>query len=121
MLRYRPVRGVIARVGAHTPASDIAALRAAAAVAGVALTVSGPGGDTVEDDAELAARIGRRGVERLRLLTAVDDAVLVACHEAGVAVDTTAVTGDGRIELPCWLREQAISRTRHRHGRIPNG
>ncbi|MET0457634.1 MAG: aldehyde dehydrogenase family protein, partial [Ilumatobacteraceae bacterium] len=121
VLRYRPVRGVIARVGADTPAADIASLRAAAAVTGVALTVSGPGGDTDEDDTALAARIGRLGIERLRLLTTVDGRVLEACHEAGVAVDTTAITHDGRVELPCWLREQAISRTLHRHGRIPNG
>jgi RHH-type proline utilization regulon transcriptional repressor/proline dehydrogenase/delta 1-pyrroline-5-carboxylate dehydrogenase len=121
VLRYRPVRGVIARVGPETTDADIASLRAAAAVAGVALTVSGPGGDTVEDDPTLAARLGRSDVERLRLLTTVDHAVLVACHAAGIAVDTTAITHDGRIELPCWLREQAISRTRHRHGRVPKG
>jgi RHH-type proline utilization regulon transcriptional repressor/proline dehydrogenase/delta 1-pyrroline-5-carboxylate dehydrogenase len=36
-------------------------------------------------------------------------------------IDDTAVTGDGRIELPRWLREQAISRTLHRHGRIGQG
>ena len=45
--------------------------------------------------------------------------VLAACHDAGVAVDRTPVTHDGRVELPCWLREQAISWTVHRHGRLP--
>ena len=43
-----------------------------------------------------------------------------AAHEQNIAVDDTAVTHDGRVELPCWVREQAISRTVHRHGRIPS-
>jgi hypothetical protein len=28
------------------------------------------------------------------------------------------VTGHGRVELPRWLREQALSLTQHRHGRV---
>ncbi len=73
-----------------------------------------------EDDAALAARLATSGAARLRLLADVDDAVLVACHDAGIAVDRTPVTHDGRVELPCWLREQSISWTLHRHGRIPS-
>jgi RHH-type proline utilization regulon transcriptional repressor/proline dehydrogenase/delta 1-pyrroline-5-carboxylate dehydrogenase len=72
-----------------------------------------------EDDTALAARLGSSGAARLRLLAPVGDAVLVACHHAGIAVDRTPVTHDGRVELPCWLREQSISWTLHRHGRIP--
>jgi RHH-type transcriptional regulator, proline utilization regulon repressor / proline dehydrogenase / delta 1-pyrroline-5-carboxylate dehydrogenase len=45
--------------------------------------------------------------------------VRAACHRAEVAIDETAITHHGRVELPCWLREQSISRTLHRHGRIP--
>ena len=52
------------------------------------------------------------------MLTPIDDVLRRACHEAGIAIDTTAVTHHGRVELPCWLREQAISWTRHRHGRV---
>ncbi len=54
----------------------------------------------------------------MRALAPLSDATLAACHDAGVAVDRTAVTHDGRVELPCWLREQAISWTVHRHGRV---
>ena len=43
-----------------------------------------------------------------------------AAHEQNIAIDDTAVTHDGRVELPCWVREQAISRTVHRHGRVPS-
>ena len=121
VLRYRAVPGVIVRVGPDTSDDDVASLRAAAAVAGVPVVVSAPSGgqaDVVEDDGALAARIGASGAVRLRLLVPAGDALLAACHDAAVAVDTTAVTHDGRIELPCWVREQAISWTRHRHGRI---
>jgi RHH-type proline utilization regulon transcriptional repressor/proline dehydrogenase/delta 1-pyrroline-5-carboxylate dehydrogenase len=74
----------------------------------------------VETDGELAARIATSGAERLRVLVPVDDVLRSACHEAGIAIDTTPVTHHGRVELPCWLREQAISWTRHRHGRVPS-
>ncbi len=123
-LRYRPVSGVVVRSGPETPADDVRSLRAAAGVAGVPVVVSAPAGelaDVAEDDAGLASRIARSGAERLRLLVPVAEEVLVACHEAGVAVDTTPVTHHGRLELPCWLREQAVSWTRHRHGRITAG
>ncbi len=115
VLRYRPVGTVMVRAGRDTPADDLASVRLAAEVAGVAMVVSEP----PEDDAGLAARLPTSGVARLRLLTDVGDAVLDACHVAGIAVDRTPVTDDGRVELPCWLREQSISWTLHRHGRIP--
>lgn len=123
VLRYRPVDGVIVRVAVDTPAADVDSLRAAAAVAGVRAVVSGPGGgaaavDVAETDAELARRLASARVERLRLLAPASHELLAAAHAATVAVDTTTVTHDGRIELPCWLREQAVSRTRHRHGRV---
>jgi RHH-type proline utilization regulon transcriptional repressor/proline dehydrogenase/delta 1-pyrroline-5-carboxylate dehydrogenase len=125
VLRYHPVAGVIVRVGMGTGSADVASVRAAAGVAGVRIEVSGPPGsgdtmDVVESDEVLARRIGGTGVERLRLLAPGDDALRGACHEAGVAVDETPVTHHGRVELPCWLREQAVSRTLHRHGRIPS-
>ena len=54
------------------------------------------------------------------MLTPIDDVLRAACHDAGIAIDSTPVTHHGRVELPCWLREQAISWTRHRHGRVPS-
>jgi RHH-type proline utilization regulon transcriptional repressor/proline dehydrogenase/delta 1-pyrroline-5-carboxylate dehydrogenase len=112
VLRYRPVGRVLVRTGRDTADDDVASLRRAAAVAGVAVEVVDP--DRTDD--EVAARLP--GVDRLRLLTAATDALRAAAHRADVAVDETAITHDGRVELPCWLREQAISRTRHRHGRV---
>jgi RHH-type proline utilization regulon transcriptional repressor/proline dehydrogenase/delta 1-pyrroline-5-carboxylate dehydrogenase len=113
LLRYRPLRSMIVRTAADTPADDVALLRMAATTAGVAIRVAGP---EVGDEA-LVGQLA--GVDRLRALAPCSDALLRAAHAADVAVDHTPVTGDGRVELPCWVREQAISRTLHRHGRLP--
>jgi RHH-type transcriptional regulator, proline utilization regulon repressor / proline dehydrogenase / delta 1-pyrroline-5-carboxylate dehydrogenase len=124
VFRYRPVARVLVRVGADTTASDVSSLRTAATVAGVPVEISGPPGgrapvDVVEDDGALLRRLATSGAERLRLLAPCDDAVRAASHDADIAIDETPVTHHGRVELPCWLREQAISRTVHRHGRVP--
>ncbi|MGH9271081.1 MAG: aldehyde dehydrogenase family protein, partial [Ilumatobacteraceae bacterium] len=115
VLRYRPVGHVVVRTGHETPRLDVESLRAAAGIAGVAVDVAGP----EEDDTALVARLSGSGAERLRLLVPCDDELRRTAHASGITVDETAVTHDGRVELPCWLREQAISRTMHRHGRIP--
>jgi RHH-type proline utilization regulon transcriptional repressor/proline dehydrogenase/delta 1-pyrroline-5-carboxylate dehydrogenase len=114
VLRYRGVRGVVVRTTAATTTGELSLLRRAAALTGVPMSVSAP----PETDADLAARIADSGVERLRTLGPVDDALATACHRAGVAIDDTPVTGHGRLELPCWLREQSVSQTMHRHGRL---
>jgi RHH-type transcriptional regulator, proline utilization regulon repressor / proline dehydrogenase / delta 1-pyrroline-5-carboxylate dehydrogenase len=90
----------------------------------VPVEISGPPGgrapvDVVEDDGALLRRLATSGAERLRLLAPCDDPVRAASHDADIAIDETPVTHHGRVELPCWLREQAISRTVHRHGRVP--
>jgi RHH-type proline utilization regulon transcriptional repressor/proline dehydrogenase/delta 1-pyrroline-5-carboxylate dehydrogenase len=114
VLRYRAVGGVIVRTTAATTTGELSLLRRAAALTGVAMSVSAP----PETDAELAARVADSGAERVRTLRPIDDRLAAACHRAGVAVDDTPVTGLGRIELPCWLREQSVSQTMHRHGRL---
>jgi RHH-type proline utilization regulon transcriptional repressor/proline dehydrogenase/delta 1-pyrroline-5-carboxylate dehydrogenase len=112
VLRYRPLRKVIVPVDAATPDTTRAMLEHAAEVTGVAVEL------TDEPEAQLMARIATSGADRLRAVTPISDALARACHAADVTIDDTAVTGDGRLELPRWLREQAISRTLHRHGRI---
>jgi RHH-type proline utilization regulon transcriptional repressor/proline dehydrogenase/delta 1-pyrroline-5-carboxylate dehydrogenase len=80
----------------------------------VPLSVSAP----PEGEASLAARLDGTGAERLRILGPIGDDLARQCHQLGIAIDDTPVTGHGRVELPCWLREQSISCTLHRHGRI---
>ena len=57
-------------------------------------------------------------VDRLRVPHGAPADVLHAAHAAGVVVDDQPLTGDGRVELLRWLREQAISRTMHRFGNV---
>jgi RHH-type proline utilization regulon transcriptional repressor/proline dehydrogenase/delta 1-pyrroline-5-carboxylate dehydrogenase len=113
ILRYLPVAGVVLRVGDDTPAGAAEAAAVAAHLCGVPVTVSATGG---EPEAQLAARLDSLGATRLRALTDVGDELAAACHGLDIAVDRAAVSADGLLELPHWLREQAISRTLHRYG-----
>jgi len=125
VLRYLPLTKVIVRIASTTRDEEIDLLRRAAALVGVALDVSAPPGTSlrgtiVEGEGVLAHRIASGGTDRLRITGAIGDELARSCHQHNVAVDDTPITGHGRIELPCWVREQAISRTLHRHGRISN-
>lgn len=118
ILRYHPADYVIARVDSTTsPESEI--LRAASQLTGVALEFSVVG---EESDQALADRLSsiaaKHGDVRLRYLTAADNEVLRAAHGAGICIDSAPVTGDGRTELIHWVREQAVSITHHRYGRL---
>jgi RHH-type proline utilization regulon transcriptional repressor/proline dehydrogenase/delta 1-pyrroline-5-carboxylate dehydrogenase len=59
--------------------------------------------------------------DRLRALVPISDELSSACHRAAVSIDDTPVTASARVELPRWTREQSVSRTRHRHGRLDEG
>jgi RHH-type proline utilization regulon transcriptional repressor/proline dehydrogenase/delta 1-pyrroline-5-carboxylate dehydrogenase len=106
ILRYRPVDGVAVVVGPSTSDAERALVTQAARISGVRLTWL--------DVAD--TRVPR--VERMRLLAPPTEELLRAAHAAGVAVDPAPVTGDGDLELGHWMKEQAISITRHRHGRL---
>ena len=112
-LRYHALAGVLVRAECEGSAYDI--LGVAAQVTGTPVIWSDP---RTETDAALAARLGSLDVERMRLLAPASDELLAAAHAAGMAVDRQPVTDLGDVELPRWLKEQAISVTRHRHGRL---
>jgi RHH-type transcriptional regulator, proline utilization regulon repressor / proline dehydrogenase / delta 1-pyrroline-5-carboxylate dehydrogenase len=114
-LRYRPLNGVLIRVGPDTPAGALVAARRAADLCGTRVVVSDV---ATESDDALAERLGGLDVERVRLLTESGDALRGGCREHGIEVDAEPVSVSGRRELRRWLREQAISRTMHRHGRV---
>ncbi len=116
IVRYRPLLGVLVRVGAATSPEEIELVRAAAALTGCPITVSS---SSDESDDALAARLAALGVERVRALVPLGDELTRACHRADVAIDDAAVTGIGRVDLFRFLREQSLTITRHRHGRVP--
>lgn len=114
LLRYRPLTGVVVRLG-DSSSDEREILEAAAVISGTPVTWSIP---ALESDEELAARLPSTGAERLRLLAPASPELLRAAHSHGIAVDRAPVTDAGEIELPHWLKEQAVSVTRHRHGRL---
>ncbi len=71
-----------------------------------------------ESEDELISRLPSRRFGRVRVIGAASEALLRAAWRAEVDVDTSPVTAVGRVELPRYVREQAISRTMHRFGNI---
>jgi RHH-type proline utilization regulon transcriptional repressor/proline dehydrogenase/delta 1-pyrroline-5-carboxylate dehydrogenase len=116
VLRHVPVRHVLVRAGGDTPPGAVDAARRAAAVCGVTVTVSMA---AEESYSQLIGRVGDGlPIDRLRGLTDIGDDLARACHARDIAVDRSPVSANGLLELPHWLREQAISRTLHRYGSI---
>jgi RHH-type proline utilization regulon transcriptional repressor/proline dehydrogenase/delta 1-pyrroline-5-carboxylate dehydrogenase len=109
VFRYRPLRRVELRVGPGVPDRDVARARMAAAVIGVTVGAEAP--PPVGVDAPPP-------VDKVRFLGPADDAERLAAMEAGRWVDDTPVAADPERELLRWVREQAVSESRHRHGNI---
>jgi len=117
ILRYFSIDKVFVRCSDPT-APEIDLLRAASALTGVPLEISVR---SDESEAALGNRMKRStGEIRLRVLAPATDELLSLAHAAGITVDTAPVTGSGRLELTHWIKEQAISRTMHRYGRLLN-
>ncbi len=112
VLRYVTLDRVVVR---HDGSADgeLELLRLAARTTSVLLDESDA---RHESDAEFAAGLG--GADRVRLLTELSDGARRRCHELDVAVDDSPPVSDGFVELSRWVREQAVSRTMHRHGRL---
>ena len=112
VLRHRPVERVVVWHAGEQAALD--RLRAGAAVTGVAL---------VELDArersEQATLAALRPGDRLRIVSEPSRSLLRGCVERGIWFSRGMPSPHGRVELMLWVREQAISRTLHRHGRLP--
>ncbi|MEM7340105.1 MAG: proline dehydrogenase family protein [Actinomycetota bacterium] len=113
--RYRPLPAVIVRVEADV--DEVVRRRVANAVdlVGVAVEWSTP---EIETQAELAARLAVTGVERVRVLGAVEPELRDAANAVNIHLADGAVTADGSRELLHYVREQAISRTLHRYGNV---
>ena len=117
VFRYRPVPHLTLRVGAGARPRDEARVLAAARRAGVPATVSRV---TDEDDAAFAARVRAGHVTgRVRVVGDAPGLREAARERTGeVTVLDQPVLASGRRELLTVLREQAVSRTRHRFGHV---
>ena len=115
VLRYRPLPRMALRAEADASARDVQRVQSAARRCGVQLLESHSAEETAADFAD---RLGSLDVERVRVVGTCSRELRAAANEAGVHLADDPVTADGRIELLNYLREQAVTRTTHRHGNI---
>ncbi|MEL7208073.1 MAG: aldehyde dehydrogenase family protein, partial [Actinomycetota bacterium] len=115
IFRYRPLPAIAVRFQPDALDRELQRVLAAADVCGVPTTVSTYDEETPE---AFSARLGELDVERVRVIGTVDPELRRAANEAGVHLADDPVTTDGRLELPHYLREQAVSRTLHRYGNL---
>ena len=114
--RYRRLPGGVAvRIGSNAPPSTAQIAAAAAHATGTRLVISDAANET---DAQFAARLATLGVDRLRCVGDTTDGIRTAAHTANVALDERPIHHHPNVELPRWLREQALSITMHRHGHL---
>ncbi|MEM9522011.1 MAG: bifunctional proline dehydrogenase/L-glutamate gamma-semialdehyde dehydrogenase [Actinomycetota bacterium] len=115
VFRYRPLDRIVLRHAADA-AADVGRARWAATVAGVQVIDSDA---TAESDEEFAARLPELGVTRVRLVgVTAREALWRSAAAAGVHLADQPVVPSGRIELLHYVREQAVSTTRHRFGNL---
>jgi RHH-type proline utilization regulon transcriptional repressor/proline dehydrogenase/delta 1-pyrroline-5-carboxylate dehydrogenase len=114
VLRYLPLTRVIIRFDGDDAQREL--ITHAARITGVDVVWSD---STTQSEEELIAALADQPEDtRIRLLTNGSDELLLAAHHAGIAVDQAPLTNQGMIELGRWLKEQAISQTMHRYGRM---
>lgn len=139
--RYVPFARVCLRVHPDDSTFDVFTRACAANLAGCRVTVSLPAEAAsaaaamleelteswagaiefiTETDAELVAKIREGQAERVRFAAPgrVPLEVLRAGNEAGGCVISTPVSGEGRLEMLWYLREQSISTDYHRYGNL---
>ena len=116
VFRYRPCRGVILRLDKRD-GTAIERAKLAAQITGADLVISIRDD---ESDAQFIARLPElaKRAEFLRTVRTPGDDVLRAAHDAGLNWIDAPLLACGRIELTRWLREQAVSETRHRYGQL---
>jgi RHH-type proline utilization regulon transcriptional repressor/proline dehydrogenase/delta 1-pyrroline-5-carboxylate dehydrogenase len=111
--RYLPLQRVLLWRGPGVSEAAVACARAAATATGVELIEA----SHLPGPPDSSGALGP-GVDKVRLLGAVDDATRLAAHDAGWWVDDIPVAADPSRELLRWVREQAVSERLHRHGNI---
>lgn len=131
--RYRPCRRVIVR-GTAAAAVTLSQVALSACVAGVPLTVSlAPDSPpatwlaecdgvtlVVEAEAGFVERVAHPDdAERVRIWEPMSVAARAAANGVGLTVIDAPVVANGRLELRWYLREQTVSRVRHRYGSVP--
>ncbi|MEO6126377.1 MAG: bifunctional proline dehydrogenase/L-glutamate gamma-semialdehyde dehydrogenase [Ilumatobacteraceae bacterium] len=115
ILRYRPLGPVVLRFDDTVATGTVQIAIDAARRCGVRVHVSNA---ATETETAMLDRVSSLHAERVRSLSAVSDDIRIALLERSVGLDTTPVSDHGRLELGRWLKEQAVSETTHRYGRL---
>jgi RHH-type proline utilization regulon transcriptional repressor/proline dehydrogenase/delta 1-pyrroline-5-carboxylate dehydrogenase len=116
-LRHRPVPHLTVRVGADARDRDLARVLSVARTVGVPVTVSRAADET--DDAFAARVVAGEVTGRVRVVGTAPGLRAAATLRTGeVTVLDAPVVASARRELMTVVREQAVSRTRHRFGHI---
>jgi RHH-type proline utilization regulon transcriptional repressor/proline dehydrogenase/delta 1-pyrroline-5-carboxylate dehydrogenase len=126
LFRYRPFGRCLIRGSELLSDLDLARLLLAACAAGVKAELSLPSGREFslpglpvwhETEEALARRLTSSAYGVLRSVAPPDE-LSAAAIEAGIRLVAHAPVWSGKVELPAYFREQAISETRHRHGSV---
>ena len=116
IFRYRPLDGAAVRAGEGSREEELERTLAAARRCGTPVSVSSA---AEESQSAFAARVGRLGAERVRMVgEEPQEELRRACREANVHLIEAPVTPSGRVELAYYLKEQTVSRTLHRFGNL---
>jgi RHH-type proline utilization regulon transcriptional repressor/proline dehydrogenase/delta 1-pyrroline-5-carboxylate dehydrogenase len=117
VLRHLPLPGVVLRVQPDADPVDVELCELAARTVGTPVARS-DGAREPED--RLVERLAASAATRLRVVGGpLDEQTVRAVHRAWVDVMDDPPVAEGRVELRRWVREQSISRTRHRYGVVP--
>jgi RHH-type proline utilization regulon transcriptional repressor/proline dehydrogenase/delta 1-pyrroline-5-carboxylate dehydrogenase len=108
VLRHLPLPSVALWVGEGADPTDVELCRLAAGVVGTPLV-------NATEDVPLGPG------SRVRVLGRPSPVLLQRARDAGATVDDRGPVADGAVEVPRWVREQAISVTAHRYGRPLRG
>jgi RHH-type proline utilization regulon transcriptional repressor/proline dehydrogenase/delta 1-pyrroline-5-carboxylate dehydrogenase len=126
LFRYRPFERCLIRGSDLLSDVNLARLLLAACAAGVKAELSLPPGRDFalpglsvwhETSDALAGRLGSSAYGILRTVSPPDE-LSTAAIEAGMRLVIHAPVWSGKLELPAYFREQAISETLHRHGSV---
>jgi RHH-type proline utilization regulon transcriptional repressor/proline dehydrogenase/delta 1-pyrroline-5-carboxylate dehydrogenase len=128
VFRYRSLSGVALVVNADSQLRDVAQVALAAAVVECPLHVLAQGDQRfaltaldvvrVADEEELLAALDGLAIERVRCLCPPTEALYRMSHRNAWHVELEPPSAFGRIELPRYLKEQAVSVLYHRYGHL---
>lgn len=119
IFRYRPLNKILIRKGPGANEFELERVKLAAERCGVPeIEISDCG---LENANEFAKRMEKECVSRVRVVGECEALVLKEACKHNIHVATAPVVKDGKVELLHYLREQSISRTKHRFGNLVLG